>query len=375
MSLDSKILQILDSSACLSKGQMSGYLQKNLYPEELRAIELHLSECPFCSDAVDGLELEMQAVALLAGLKQPNLPAPPKESKVEAVLDKVAKTVTLKNNTPKPEPTPKPERNIVVPRKEEAATRRKDDEPARLNWFKPVAVAAGLAIAIVGGWYFINVQKDDTKALAKNESTDTAPTANSEDNTAPMVADAAPLSDTISRQKLADATIKKADSLPAPAAAPEAVAKKIMTDTASRIVAHKDEVQAEVAEVASARRSAAKAAPAEEKDAAANRLRETESKKEEPKARAKQDANMSDYEMALELYKQKQYGSALLYFRTAQRNSSDPKHNDAVYYSAMCYKATGKSRKAKQLFKKLIEDGAPQKSAAQKQLKQLEAED
>ncbi len=375
MSLDSKILQILDSSACLSKGQMTGYLQKNLYPEELRAIELHLSECPFCSDAVDGLELEMQAVALLAGLKQPNLPAPPKESKVEAVLDKVAKTVTLKNNTPKPDVTPKPERNTIVPRKEEVAAKRKDDEPVKVNWFKPLAVAAGLAIAIVGSWYFINDNKDNAGTLAKNETEDKAPATNTDNTSAPVAEAVAPVADTLSSQKLADATItNKKDSIPAPQAASEIAAKKPAADT-HRVAAAKEEMQAEVAEPAAMKRNAAKSAATEEKDDIANRVQESESKKEEPKAKAKQDANMSDYEMALELYKQKQYGSALLYFRTAQRNSSDPKHNDAVYYSAMCYKATGKSRKAKQLFKKLIEDGAPQKSAAQKQLKQLEAED
>jgi hypothetical protein len=49
---------------CLSPNEFEAYLKDNLTREELQAVEWHLSECPLCSDALDGfLESKKEFVA------------------------------------------------------------------------------------------------------------------------------------------------------------------------------------------------------------------------------------------------------------------------------------------------------------------------
>lgn len=382
MSLDSKILQILDSSACLSKRQMTGYLQKNLYAEELRAVELHLSECPFCSDALDGLEQEIKAITLLNDLKQPNLPPPPKESKVEAVLDKVAKSVTLKTTNPKADIAPKPEPALVSKEVDTAAPHNGSSTSThqqRFNWFKPIAVAAGLVLAIIAGWYWFNNQEAEQPKLAQRSTPPPAPASEqhsvSESNELTEPAISSPATDSVHSAVATNApSLPSKDTVrPVVVAVEHTPAIKATIDTAPA-VAKQVEASKPVDEGATAKRSAAapKAAVAEKAEVAESVV---PAMTDALKAKPRQDANMSDYEIAIELFKQGQYGSALLYFRTAQRNSGDPKHYDATYFSGMCYKATGKKKKAIQMFKKLVDEGAPQAAAAQKQLRLLEAEE
>src|SRR5690554_4154753 len=52
---DEQLLKILDNSSCLRKRQMLSYVKKELFPEELRAVELHLVACNLCHDAIEGL--------------------------------------------------------------------------------------------------------------------------------------------------------------------------------------------------------------------------------------------------------------------------------------------------------------------------------
>ncbi|MFM9006996.1 MAG: hypothetical protein ACKORE_00265 [Bacteroidota bacterium] len=51
--------EILERNAgqCLSEGEMIAYLGTSLSAKARHTLELHLSECPFCSDALDGLKL------------------------------------------------------------------------------------------------------------------------------------------------------------------------------------------------------------------------------------------------------------------------------------------------------------------------------
>jgi len=45
-----------DSGECLSEEQLKGYVQGILTPLETKQVELHLADCEFCNDAVDGLK-------------------------------------------------------------------------------------------------------------------------------------------------------------------------------------------------------------------------------------------------------------------------------------------------------------------------------
>lgn len=47
--------QILDHSGCLSEEQLLAYLRGGLSDEDRHAVELHLADCAFCSEAMEGL--------------------------------------------------------------------------------------------------------------------------------------------------------------------------------------------------------------------------------------------------------------------------------------------------------------------------------
>ncbi|MCB9234726.1 MAG: zf-HC2 domain-containing protein [Bacteroidia bacterium] len=41
---------------CLSQDELTGYANETLSPEQAHEVEMHLIDCPFCSDALDGLQ-------------------------------------------------------------------------------------------------------------------------------------------------------------------------------------------------------------------------------------------------------------------------------------------------------------------------------
>jgi tetratricopeptide (TPR) repeat protein len=47
--------KIFNERSCLSRKELSGYVQKQLSPSETHQVESHLIDCPLCSDAVEGL--------------------------------------------------------------------------------------------------------------------------------------------------------------------------------------------------------------------------------------------------------------------------------------------------------------------------------
>ncbi|MBL7764651.1 MAG: tetratricopeptide repeat protein [Chitinophagaceae bacterium] len=67
-----KINDIWTDSACLSQSQLIGYIRQTLDREEVYVVETHLSSCPFCSDALEGLmETDMdETESLLLSMKK-----------------------------------------------------------------------------------------------------------------------------------------------------------------------------------------------------------------------------------------------------------------------------------------------------------------
>ena len=50
--------KIFKATECLTKEQLLDYVNQQLTGSALRQVELHICDCPFCSDAVDGLAAE-----------------------------------------------------------------------------------------------------------------------------------------------------------------------------------------------------------------------------------------------------------------------------------------------------------------------------
>jgi hypothetical protein len=63
------LIHIFDNSACLSRRQLAAYVTGSMTREECHAVELHVSDCLFCSEAVAGAaQTPEEAAAELAGL-------------------------------------------------------------------------------------------------------------------------------------------------------------------------------------------------------------------------------------------------------------------------------------------------------------------
>jgi len=367
MNSDERILQILANSACLSKGQLLGYMRHTLYPEELRAVELHLSTCALCNDALEGLETQAEAEKLLANLVPPVLPyvAPkekPKEKKEPAPLirqEKPPAQAAIRTTTPQ----------AAAP---ETGTTRQLRRTT--GWGRPIGIAALLVLGIGALWYFVENKEPSSSApqLAQKEQETVDKTA-------------APVSDTANPQL---AAVMQAEEQKAADLAREKKRKDsvLLVRQEARQKAHKDSLNkiaalsradisqdgalvrsAETAEestkVASdivAKKAVVAATPAPKKE---------EEKKDEPREAKKA---LSDFELGMQKYKEKNYASALRYFKSAESDKSDPRHWDAVYYSALCNKNLDKRRKAIKLFERVVDANAPQKKAAQKQLDELQ---
>jgi hypothetical protein len=372
MNSDERILQILDNSACLSKGQMTGYLKHTLFPEELRAVELHLSSCAFCNDALDGLELQQDPEKLLASLVLPALPAispkeKPKEKKETPVIVKAEKS----NNGTEERTNGKKNTRTEAPVAEHTPFRS-----GNTKWLRPLGIAAGLVLAFGALWYF-ELRPHKSEELAMNADTvqaESIPEPSAKEN--PKIAAAAPVKvkdtvkathartgDTLVAANKSTAAKGKPDSARKTSSpkAEEAAAQVMAATAPARDNPEKEDKQSE--DAAAKKKTAALAQQADVAPAAAKVKEETKKKE------------LTDYEKGLQLYKQKQYGSALLYLRAAESDASDPKHWDAVYYSALCHKNLDKKRKAIKMFQRVIDAGAPQKTAAQKQIDELKKKD
>lgn len=371
MNSEERILQILDHSACLSKGQLIGYLKKNLYPEELRAVELHLAGCPLCNDALEGYEKLAEAESVLASIKLPVLPAvtpkekeKPKEKKEQLVIAKPVKPEVVAAAAPEPV------------NNNSATELHSSRSTARL--LRPLGIAAALVIGAGAIWYFgMRNPGRDNNEIARNSEI------------AEQAADSATENRKLAANMPAETTMPSAE----PAAVPP---PKVQKDTlAAKTAQLKEQEKAKQAPAAFAMQAETAAAPVasadrineeKAKDEAEAKLRKTEDNLAAAKVAAKNaeakedrkkenDKPQSDFEKGLDLYKQKQYASALLYFRSAESDGKDPRHWDAVYYSGLCNKALNKKRRAIKQFERVIEAGASQKNAAQKQLNELKGKE
>lgn len=356
---DQNILQILDQSACLSKSQLIGYLNHNLFPEELRTVELHLSSCVLCSEALEGLEAVQNAESLLASIVPPVLPA-------IILPEKPAEKKELKPEV-KPVHVPS-QKHLRIKNQAES----KSQEPNKYNsnprgfWFKSIGAAAALIIGFGLIWYFElgsdkerknvisgNLINADSERRTENAANAPQPVASITDSLKMMAEKKTKDSVYLAALKV-ERLKKQKDSLALIAAAGEK--DTIGKNAAKTLLAAKEQEEIRVTEPN----------PSAKKQAATADMAAMAPKKEEDNKTTK-----SDFESGMQLYKQNNFASALLYFKTAESNDKDPKHWEAVYLSGMCNKSLDKKRKAIKYFERVVEAKAPQAKAAQKQLDEL----
>ncbi|HTN38755.1 MAG TPA: hypothetical protein VL053_16855, partial [Arachidicoccus sp.] len=367
MNTDEKLLQILDNSACLRKGQMIGYLKGNLYPEELRVIELHLSECSLCNDALEGLQAIEQLNSVIDQIAIPDLPhsiAP--EKKIVTISDTASKKTEVKIN--------------VADRTSSYAS-QKIPKPRNYSWVGGVGIAALLLLGSALIWQFELKNKTTVPEL---------PDINGGRQISSLLDSVQTKRQDSATHRIAIATakngnLKKQDSLSVSFALKQdssILNGKGITTHEGKALAKKDSgillMAAKSIANDSEDQSLAMHAKQELKqpEAAKEPTADTKSLKSGSAASKQQEESIpsgegSDFQTGVRLFKQKKYASALLYLKAAESDKDHPSHWDAVYYSALCNKYLGKTGRAKRLFKRIVNADAPQKSAAKKQLEEL----
>jgi hypothetical protein len=362
MNTDDKLLQILENSSCLSKGQMTGYLKHTLYPEELRAVELHLSSCALCNDALEGMETQLDVDKLLASMVPPVLPnivvpkEKPKEKKEIPATAKSAETrpplvVATAQHASEPDHKNEIHTNPFRPRR---------------RWARPLGIAATLALLCGGIWYFKFNKENSERQIAEHMNQPAYAEPTQMDSEPQTVLQAVVLAQQDSLNKIAERkhsdsiylARKEGQKLKAKADSLAVALAGIKGDSGKNIAAENQSI------------AASKTAEPDEKEQPEIAMKKVAAAPAISKAKEAKD-DPTDYELGLQKYKQKNYASALLYFKSAESDKEDPKHWEAVYYSGLCNKLLNKDRKARKLFERVVDAGVPLKKSAQKQLDEM----
>jgi TolA-binding protein len=365
MNNDEKLLQLLDHSACLSKSQLLGYVNRSLFAEEERTVELHLASCTLCSDAVEGFQQNKEALSSLAQMRMPDLPKlPPRTKKEETKANTIptntdtkvtAKTITNNNITPKD--------NTTTPQTVEF----KKKQPTNV-----LGIVAILCILIGASiWAYMSwIQPKTTLEQYTAQQSITTSTADSnmvtaaiKDNLAVTVSTSDSLLLFKAKQE-AELLVqqKRRDSLTV------AIQRNTLADSVEMIVASAKEIRAEQNNMASL--------SAEQEDS--QPLPESKAEKAE-KASAKvavaaPKTSNSEFDAALKQYKSKNYSEAIDNFKNVTSDKSNAKYWEAVYYTGLSHKALDNKRRARKMFNQIIEAKAPQAKAAQNQLDLMDRE-
>lgn len=391
-----RLIKAIDNSACLTRRQIDDYLQNKLFPEELYVVEMHLNECPFCNDAVEGYTKSGNANQILSTVEefsfttipvreaQPEpIPPAPKAAEVKAPEKKTA-----------PVPPPAPEKIKEVKKAPPAEPVRKvtfDNEPKRSRKLVPIGIAAAVVLGLgIWGITKIGSDKNSDKMLADkgsaasgeqvedgmfNESSinreeDSAMNAKyGFQNQRPMMGGHyssrqsgytgdGQMSDSVSMAMMADAAteqaspaVAKADERSGNFVGPVLPREEEQRRTASSAPASAD--KSKVTTMASAAKTKAEPAKPADKTVAANSkdaknkttaappanartaaAKET-AKPAESKAAATSQALAQadkDYKKGLELYNKKQYSASIMYFQSAAKVRDYPNRTKAESY-------------------------------------------
>jgi hypothetical protein len=344
---------IFSLSNCLSKQQLVNYIQQKMDRDEVYLVESHLNDCPFCSDAIDGL------------------------------MD--ADLTEMQNTIQEIKPT------LIHTHIQHLPSEKTNTDPAPLtissNKNKWMIAASILLLFGLGGYSVYSFVHHQRHELAKNEEPKSIPTETTYTETS------TPRSTEIVQLRVPDKEIKNLDKKEAVPTQKVESAKKIV---AKEIQEQTPEVQKQiVAEPMKQRKieseplietqkyhdnysqNQSKAlAEADQEKELAIRLKTSavgmSNKKNAPQIRnnaanqlnysSDNNSNniqytptgISDYENGITSYNQGDYRKSINYLERAFENAKKSEEDDIEYYLAMSYLKIGRENKAENLFKKLM---------------------
>lgn len=400
---DEYLLQALEESRCLNRRQVENYLQGDLFPEEIRAIELHLADCKLCNFALEGFQQHDDFKILIQELEQPHLPEV-KKITVAAASHKKAKDLS----------------DLPKPRKEDNKSNQAESSKQKPKRKTDLIIkSAGAALILSAGAYALWLYEYKTpqntyyapqtpsfpsfkKAVDSEKSKGKDDLNNKEIVTASEIQEPIPSTENKINTEADSATKEtstteeektnppKDDSIDQKNTSQKADSKlKTENTTANNTNKTTEEKKKEATPVEKSSQKTTENKGTENKVSSnSNRPAEAQNPKAEEKVENKNQKNTTastsntnqenvsapsgdDYDIGVSLFKKKQYESALVFLGSVVKDKNNPKYFDALYYSALCNKNLKNKQKAKQQFQQIIKANAPQKTAAQNQLDDL----
>ncbi|OSZ81831.1 hypothetical protein CAP35_00755 [Chitinophagaceae bacterium IBVUCB1] len=386
-----QLKHIFDQSSCLTKKQLTAYVDGSMTGEEAHAVELHLNSCPMCKDAVDGLLAENgKGTATMSEINADFLKA-----------HMLATNITMQTNNNTGKKTPKPAPAMV-------RTKRIRSYFA----FRVTSIAATILLALAAIWYY-RLSEDARLQHAPIAQEMPAPTQSApEIAAAPQETVAAIVEDMQTAESMVAADMQ-ADK----AVLPNGVAQKggvvAMADASKEKekpsmlkrlgekienAATKKATQQVMGAIkndnpdkyaTSAKNQYAEEQKQKPQDERANSELEkmpsrtvapsvgnayesnTEDVANAARSKDKEEA-ISKTDQADKLYQAGRHGDALnLYTQEMRGASNKGKRQEAAIGAAKCYLAMGNRYKAKDILISIVNEGGPRKREAKRMLKEL----
>ena len=342
---------IFSMSNCLSKQQLVNYIQQKMDRDEVYLVESHLNDCPFCSDAIDGL------------------------------MD--ADLTEMQNTIQEIKPT------LIHTHIQHLPSEKTNTDPAPLtissNKNKWMIAASILLLFGLGGYSVYSFVHHQSHELAKNEEPKSIPTAATYSETS------TPRNTEIVQLRVPDKETKNLDKKEA---VPTQKVENVKKIVAEKIQEQIPEVQKQIGAEPMKQREIESEPLIEtqnyhdnysqkERNALAEAVQEKElairqktsavgmsNKKNAPQIQnnaANQlnyssDNNniqfvpsaISDYENGITSYNRSDYRNAIQFLERAFENAKKSEQEDIEYYLAMSYLKIGREKKAEKIFNKLM---------------------
>lgn len=353
-----QLIHIFEESACLTKRQMKDYVGGIMADEEAHAAEVHLTSCPFCSEATEGM-LAYKSEDIENAFVIPGS---------DFIQEHYSQT------------NPHIHLNSITHAHSHAHRHIKTKKKA-LPVSVHIAIAAVLLLFLGVIWYFkqgnqLQMRKT-IAALTFSDKTNSA-TLTQESLQKQAVqeapsqqASAKPVKETMAETKIPSSDNSSNDIKPVIYAA-EADTKKLETTSMQSANTSSEDMNLAAAPAVVADNSVndektnRKAALMEAANTVTDDGDDEAVKKEDKKTFVPDKLEIGD-----ELYKQQKFSKAIVAYNQAMKDENPEKRIEAALKAAQCYIDLGKNDKAKTILERLASEDGTQKKAAQKMLNKI----